>query len=157
MQFKAQMKNDRGSPALIIIYRSLLIFFICLALVFLGGTFYSLLNRHGEKIPVPLPPGEGIFTGIGRLRCLAAGENSVVILSVTFPYDPEDRAFTEELAARVKDFRTVTGEYILSLTADELKKSGEDRLKSALLERFNRILRLGKIEILYFSDFMIIE
>ena len=83
--------------------------------------------------------------------------SAMVILAVTFPYSPEDRAFSEELAARVNEFRAIVKDYCLSFTSDELRSKREDEIKADLLESFNRVLRLGKIQTLYFNDFMIID
>ena len=153
------MKNSAGSLALV--YKFLLILFICLALVFLGGTAFSLFFRQ-ENVPILPAAGDHTFTGIGLLRLTAAdssgsGPGPVVILSVTFPYDPNDRPFSEELAARVRDFRTIAADYFITISSEDLKKMNEDQIKGALLERFNRILRLGKIETLYFNDYIILE
>ena len=154
------MKNyDTG--ILTFIYRFLLALVICLALVFLGGTVYSLLIRQENGREVSSVP-DRTFTGIGRLRCPmadsgSAGQDAVAVITVTFPYAPEDRAFSEELAARVKDFRSIVGDYILSFKTEELKKMNEDQFKNELLDRFNAVLRLGNIETLYFNDFMILD
>jgi len=156
------MKNPSNSPALTITYRFLLALVICLVLFFLAGTVYSIFFKQNNEKPVPTPVLDSTFTGIGRLRLpsadsSAAGQGSVVILSITFPYTPEDWAFTEELATRVKDFRSIAEEYFLSFSTADLKKRSEEQIKRDLLERYNRILRLGKIETLYFNDFMIVE
>ena len=147
----------------LIVYRILLALFLVLALIFLGGTAYGLLFRKNMEVPgasqvqgTSRDPEEHIFTGIGRLR-LSTNNSAMVILTVTFPYSTEDRAFSEELAARVRDFRTITEEYFQSASAGELQGKSEEQVKTDLLERFNSVLRLGKIRILYFNDFMILE
>jgi flagellar FliL protein len=146
---------------------------LVLCLIFLAGTGYALFFRK-NGVPGSLgvsevqgtqeaqgaegAPGERIFTGIGRLRLSTAEpQSAMVILSITFPYVPEDRAFSEELAARVRDFRTITEDYFQSITLRDLRNKSEEQLKADLLERFNRILRLGKIPHIYFIDFMILE
>jgi flagellar basal body-associated protein FliL len=78
-----------------------------------------------------------------------------VIFSITFPYDPEDRVFAEELASRIRDFRQAALEYFGSFPAEELRSLDEDEIKTELLRRYNALLRLGRIEVLYISDFMI--
>jgi flagellar basal body-associated protein FliL len=80
-----------------------------------------------------------------------------VILSITFPLSAGDRTFTEELAAHTGDFREMAAAYFASLTQEELEMPDEEKAKAALLDLFNSMLRLGKIEVLYFSDFMIID
>jgi hypothetical protein len=127
--------------------------------------------------------GEAVFTGIGRLRIpLAApgkggggtgpfpgpdgvitggqapgNEKAALVLSIVFPYPARDRAFTEELNSRVGDFRRITREYFSARTTDELRTADEKRLKADLLRSYNAVLRLGKIETLYFNDLLFFE
>ena len=152
------------------IYRILIIFLVLLGLVFIVGTIYGVFF-------LPNPPGlvqaEGLpnntqnnvqnnllgqtFTGIGLLRVTTVDpEPGIVVLFVLFTYFPEDKAFSEELALRVKDFREIIVSYIGSFSLIDLQNQGEEIIKTELLHRFNAILRLGQIETLYFSDFMIV-
>ncbi|MDR3172418.1 MAG: flagellar basal body-associated FliL family protein [Treponema sp.] len=170
------MKEPGEKPALflLICYRVLLIVGGLLVLVLIGGTLYALAFRGTEAAPLyrinspRVPPdasGEatgssapGIFTGIGRIRAATAPpQTQTVILSIVFPYTPEDRPFTEELAAKIPDFRQLTLEYFGSHTAEDLKKQDEMTIKAALLHRYNGLLHLGRIETLYFNDFMVID
>jgi flagellar basal body-associated protein FliL len=146
-----------------------------LCLVFLAGTGYVLfLQGNGVSRffgTQGIPGNEGVqgaaeagepgihtFTGIGRLRLSTAEpQSAMVIVTITFPYSPEDRAFSEELAVRVRNFRTITEDYFQSTHAKDLRNRSEAQVKADLLERFNRQLRLGKIQTLYFNDFMIFD
>jgi len=102
--------------------------------------------------------GEGqTFTGIGQLRVTTADpQPGMVILFVLFTYYPDDKAFSEELALRVRDFRDIITSYISSFSVIDLQKLGEESIKNELLHRFNVILRLGQIETLLFSEYMIV-
>jgi len=148
-----------------VIYRFLLILALCLVFIFAGGTVYSILRNDPPPVQgkpdqhnIHINANDQIFSGIGRLRLPVSGSHAATaILSISFPYVPEDRPFSEELAARIGNFRTIAGEYFLSFELAEIKRKGEEEIKIELLDRFNNILRLGKIEILYFNDFMIIE
>ena len=115
-------------------------------------------NNLDEQAPVLQRSGpEQTFTGIGRLRIPTAGpQPGMVILFVAFPYYPDDRAFSEELALRVRDLRDIIREYIGSFSVAELRRQDEEIIRAELLRRFNGVLRLGQIETLFFSDFMII-
>jgi flagellar basal body-associated protein FliL len=98
------------------------------------------------------------FTGIGRLRAAtAAPESAAVILTITFPYNARDKAFAEELNLRIPNFRAVTLEYFRSFSREELRRMNENAIKTEMLRRFNAVLRLGRIETLYFKDYMIVE
>jgi flagellar FliL protein len=166
--------ENRPSRALLFLYRALLGLTLLLVLILLGGTLYALvfhdpaagpLNQGPAASPVPTrtvpplsPPEEIVFTGIGRIRVSTADPSpATIILSIAFPYAPGDRAFSEELASKVGSFRDTAREYFGSLTEKELRDRDEEALKGDLRQRYNALLRLGRIEVLYFNDFMIIE
>jgi flagellar basal body-associated protein FliL len=167
------MKNtltpaEGNARPLLILYRALLILAFALGALILGGTLYAAFRggeanaagRAGQGARTPAASGEkGIFTGIGRLRIpVSASEGpATLVLSIAFPYPPQDRAFTEELASRVGDFRRIAAEYFSSRTPGELRGPEEEALKAGLLHAYNGILRLGKIETLYFNDLLIFE
>jgi hypothetical protein len=167
--------SRRKGQGLLIFYRVLLVLALALVLVILGGTLYALALRPSGKVgggvltspripasgspalPVGAPNSDtGIFTGLGRLRCPAAGLGTVILQAV-FPYSPGDRPFSEELVSRIREFRQITVDYFAALPAEELRRKDETAIKAELLARYNAVLRLGQIETLYFNDFMIIE
>jgi flagellar basal body-associated protein FliL len=162
---------DRSSRAPLTLYRVLLAAVLVLGCVLIAGTAAGLIRGRNSAPLVRLggtagkgqaarlvsdgENDESIYSGIGRLRVPAG--NGTVILSVTFPYPPGDKAFTEELVARTPAFREMVSSCISSLTGEELVNPNEDKIKAELLERFNGALRLGKIRTLYFSDFLLLE
>jgi flagellar basal body-associated protein FliL len=97
-----------------------------------------------------------VFSGIGRLR-IPLSDSSTMILSISFPYMADDTVFTEELAAKIGDFKSIATDYFTSLPKDKITPLDEDAAKAEILSRFNANLRLGRIEALYFSDLMIID
>jgi flagellar basal body-associated protein FliL len=152
--------------ALALLCRCLLALALVLVLVIAAGTVYALVLRPATAPAprpaagpaLPTPADAAVFTGLGRLRCPTSGSNpGTVILQAAFPYDPEDRPFSEELASRVRDFRSLTLAYFGALSAEELRGKGEDDVKAELLVRFNALLRLGRIRTLYFNEYMLID
>jgi flagellar basal body-associated protein FliL len=161
------MKDEGASRRGKILYRVLLGIAAVLALILFAGTLYALVFRPGRTEPPSqtlengraLPSADaGVFTGIGRLRAVTAGpELATVILSVVFPYPPNDKPFTEELVSQITNFRNVTLEYIAALPAEELRRKDEALIKVEILRRYNLLLRLGQIETLYFNEYLVIE
>ena len=140
-------------------YRAIIICLILLGLVLAGGTIYGIFflsnPQTSEQIDVPEAQNQ-VFSGIGRLRVpTAEPEPGVVIIFVSFFFNPNDRAFSEELVLRIRDFRDIIEDYIASYSIAELSIMDEEIIKLELLARFNAILRLGRIDDLFFSDFMI--
>ena len=144
------------------IYRGLIIVLIFFGLVFIGGTIYAVFFQstpmENRRSDIPQISGtEQIFTGIGRIRVSTADpQPGMVIIFVLFEYNSGDRPFSEELALRVGEFRNIIREYVGSFSIIELQQLSEETIKAELLRRFNQILRLGRIETLYFNDFMIL-
>jgi len=173
------------SGRLLIVYRLFVVIAIALVMVLAAGSLYGLFRSPDSRPLFRIgnakgavsgrtagraaggkqgkSAGEGsisenIFSGIGRLRIPLAGEPAAaVILSVSFPYSAEDRPFAEELASRIGDFRSIAAEYFASLPREKAVKLDEEAAKAVILGRYNAILRLGKIETLYFGDLMIVE
>jgi len=146
------------------LHRTLMVCLITLALIIAGGTIYGVFFHDipprsdlNERVTAPREIGQAqTFTGIGQLRISTADpQPGMVILFVSFVYHPDDRAFSEELALRVRDLRDIVRDYIGSFTTAELQTQDENLIRAELLRRFNTLLRLGQIETLFFSDFMI--
>ena len=170
------------SHRLLIIYRVIFIVLLLMITALLGGSLYAVLRSpdspplvtigsNGNRAFSRRSPAENaasngsnpdisVFSGIGRLRIPLAGEGTApatMILSIAFPYPPGDRPFTEELASKISDFRSIATDYFSSLPSVSISSLDEERVKTELLRRYNAILSLGKIEALYFSDMMIID
>jgi len=156
------LTGDRPSQIMLYVYRGLLGLLILLGLIFIWGTIYGVFFHKNlpsqEDQTTYHKAGEGqIFTGIGTIRVSTADlQPAMVILFVSFIYYPEDKAFSEELALRVKDFKQIIVDYFNSFPVSELRGLDEEIIKTELLLRFNSILRLGKIETMYLGDYMII-
>ena len=156
-------KVGKRDQLFMLIYKGLITCLVLLGGVFVVGTIYGVylhsnFENHSGTIAHSKPEEGQTFTGIGRLRVSTADETpGMVILFVSFMYYPADKAFSEELALRVNEFRQAIVDYLGSFSVSELQVLTEDVLKTELLRRFNAILRLGQIEALYFSDFMIIN
>jgi flagellar protein FliL len=168
-----------GMPRLLLAtYRILIVIVIILGAVIAGGTVIALAGRRSA----PTVAAEGTtgitgdldarrssqdaaggrsaayFTGVGRIRAATTDARpATVIVSIAFPYDKNDTAFSEELAARTRDFRQLAVELFSSYTGAQLRKLGEAELKTELLRRYNAQLRLGKIDTVYFNDYLIVE
>ena len=170
-----------GMPRLLLAaYRILIVIVIILVALIAGGTILAAIGSGtaqaastagptGPAGPEELAarrsrPAEdsgrnsAYFTGVGRIRAATADARAAtVIVSIAFPYDKNDAAFSEELAARTRDFRQVAVELFSSYTGERLRRVGETELKAELLRRYNALLRLGKIDAVYFNDYLVVD
>ena len=168
------------SGRLLIVYRVFVVLVIVLAMVLVAGSLYALFRSPnsgplfrigktgreqdrnnagiGTVAASPTAALPNVFSGIGRLRVPLAGKPAAaIILSISFPYSADDRPFAEELASRIGDFRFIAMEYFASLPREKVIKLDEGAAKAGILGRYNALLRLGRIETLYFGDLMIVE
>jgi len=149
-----------------IIYLALLFIAGALIVLLLIGTIVGLIRSRNAE-PVLVIGGSSrtgstngddirVYSGLERLR-IPLSNSSTLLLSVAFPYSANDVPFTEELAAKIDDFKTIITEYFSSLPAEKANQIDEDTAKKEILRRFNATLRLGRINVLYFSDMNILE
>ncbi len=173
------MKREvEGMPRLLLAtYRILIVTVLLLVAVIAAGTVLALARRapvagadaartaEGQGGPGGLEArrtgtdrNSAYFTGVGRIRAATTDARpATVIVSIAFPYDKTDVPFSEELAAKTREFRQVAAELFSSYSGDRLRKTSEAELKTELLRRYNALLRLGKIEAVYFNDYLIVD
>jgi flagellar basal body-associated protein FliL len=178
------MKREITPPSkrLLIIYRVVVAVILALVLVLVSGSLYAILRspdakplfsiggkgggtadtQNGGSVWVRSGEATAVFTEIGRLRIPVTVPADMpgaatVILSVSFPYPANDRPFAEELASRTAEIRSVATGYFSGLPAEDIARLDEETAKAEILLRYNSLLRLGKIETLYFTDFMLVE
>jgi flagellar basal body-associated protein FliL len=161
------------SGRLLIVYRIAVALVLVLALVLVGGSLFAIIRGTDSGPLFRIGGGEdsgvqggqasdsealNVFSGIGRLRIPLEGEPaSTLVLSISFPYPAEDRPFAEELASRIGDFRSIATLYFGSLPPEKTVRIDEGAAKTEILERYNKLLRLGKIETLFFGDLMVVK
>jgi flagellar basal body-associated protein FliL len=137
-----------------------------LIVILITGTIFGLIRSHNAKPVIAFKDSSGtaqakvddirVYSGLERLR-IPLSNSSILILSAAFPYSAQDTAFTEELAAKIGDFKAITTEYFSSLPVEDINQIDEEAAKQEILKRFNASLRLGRINALYFNDMMVID
>jgi flagellar basal body-associated protein FliL len=176
------MKREIDIPGnkLIIFYRIIVVLMLLLVLLLIVGSLYAFIRsrdagplfrigetgRGGQAVKEDIHDGgafkEGesainVFTGIGKLRIQNNNKTEVIIISISFPYKADDRPFTEELASHIGEFRSIATNYFANLPKDKLTRLDEEQTKADILKQYNALLRLGRIETLYFGDLMIMD
>ena len=142
-----------------IVNRVLLSLIGILVLLIIIGTIYACVRPAPvETIPAVSQAQADfrIFDRIGRLR-IPLQNSSVMILSIVFPYSADDISFTEELNSRIGDFRLIAQSYFSAIPTEELLPFDEEKAKTEILRNYNAILRLGRIQTIYFTDLIVID
>ena len=178
----AKTKTSAPQPKrLRAVYRAVVALVFVLVVMLVIGSLYAvirpadsgpLFHIGGQSASAGIDDNDGIhgdgqgswsdylnvFTGIGRLRIPLLGQPpATVILSLSFPYPPGDIPFSEELATRVGEFRSIATGYFAGLSRADVTGLDETTAKNEILSLYNAILRLGRIEELYFTDLIILD
>ncbi|MDR2922493.1 MAG: hypothetical protein LBU85_04010 [Treponema sp.] len=177
---------DVPGNKMLVFYRIIVVLMLFLVALLIAGSLYAFLRSRDSgpliRIGSAVENGGGteragkggshagqtggvysVFSGmrIQNSGKLQAGQQqtqpAVIVISISFPYNAGDRPFTEELASKIEDFRAITVNYFAGLPRDSLSRLDEEQIKAEILGQYNALLRLGKIETLYFSDLMIVE
>jgi flagellar FliL protein len=151
--------EDKPSRNLLIVQRILISVLILIILLILTGTIYAFISNTEEtQADNKIFTSKGIFTGIGRIRAKSAKpQSAAVMITIAFPYDTEDISFSEELASKVAQFRSETNLYFQAYTTDELRLKTDEEIQIELLAIYNALLRLGSIDTLYITDYIVID
>lgn len=133
------------------------------AVAFVSGAALPGKNLR-RKDPAPqslekkVEPDEAVFSQVGTVRCSTADTPSIpIVITMYFRYKKDDTAFHEELRQKTRRIRVIIAEYTGQYTRQQLLEKGEQKLKADLTDLINRELVLGKIDTLYFSDYIFLE
>lgn len=158
--------NSLNKILLLIIVLILFVFFSITLIGFLSGNAKFKKNlRKIEPIPenVEVMQKKSVpFAGLGRIRCSTKpeNENSInipVVISPWFNYNSEDLQFYEELSKKSGLLKAVVVSYFSENTKSYFLKIGEKSVKSELIKRMNEKLVLGKIQELFFSEYIFLD
>jgi len=175
---------DVPGKKLIIFYRIIVVLLLLIVALLIAGSLYALFRsrdsgplfriggtgqsggavRNDNAVVIDGAGVNNVFSGIGTLRIQntdksrsASSEPAVIIISISFPYKADDRPFTEELASNLGKFRSIATNYFANLPRDSLPRLDEEQAKAEILRQYNALLRLGRIETLYFGDLMVMD
>ena len=122
----------------------------------------SLNKRSNTKIAA--------YTGIGRIRTVTAAEaddskNSYddgasatpIVITPWFSYEESNFELYEELSRKRILITGIISKYFSERTEKELLSTSEEKIKADLLKEINSQLSLGKIQNIYFSDYIFLK
>lgn len=153
---------------------SVLIFIAVLILIVIAGTTIFVFIVHpaavGSNLRRKDPSAESliqkhtyydqtsVYSQLGRLRAATADSPSVsLIVAPYFPYPADDEEFFEEISLKNRKIKLLIIEYFSEHTSNELKKSGEQKVKNDLLQLINEELVIGEISALFFEEYIFLD
>lgn len=174
--FQKKAQQELGERINNILY--LVIF--ALGLIIILGTIIGFLTHKaklGKNLRTPDPsPSEieslnrangtnlAAYTGLGTFRITTKPQTeeegdygNLLVLSPWFSYPQEDIAYFEELSRKRVVISGIITNYFINKNKAEILDIPEDKIKADLLEEINGQLSLGKIEELYFTEYIFLD
>lgn len=146
-----------------------LILLLCgILFVIIFVSAYFLFSKPEDKIneyrkvdnPVNLQKSVdySVFSDFGRLRTFTADNPQIPVVVLPFiSYKTENSFLYEELCQKQRKIKTIILQFFTQKTQKELFSMGEEIVKSELLKLINEELAMGKIEALYFEEYIFLE
>lgn len=102
------------------------------------------------------------FDLLGQLRLQSKPDSkdsrgTIIVISPWFSYPENDTPLFEELSQKSRQIKGIITSYFSELTRDQLIAIGEKKIKTELKEKINQILIMGKIQAVYFTDYLFID
>ena len=99
-----------------------------------------------------------IFSDFGRLRTFTKDNPQIPVVVLPFiSYKTENTFLYEELCQKQRKIKSIILQFFTQKTQKELYLLGENSIKSQLLQKINDELSMGKIEALYFEEYIFLE
>lgn len=104
------------------------------------------------------------YTELGTIRAITAPDSkkqddfgTPVIITAWITYPEGDTVFFEELARKKNVIINCISTYFLERTKLDLLSTSEEKIKADLLQIINGQLVLGKIQNVYFTDYLFLD
>lgn len=165
------IEKKKGSP----LTAFLSFVLVLLVIVLVGGTAIALATNRdgiGSQYRKADPSPEQIitasrksdkrlnaYTEIGQIRTITkspddAHTGTLLIIEPWFSLAAGDTPLLEELKQKTMQARTLIENYFGTYTESELKSKGQNKIKEELCTLINAHLVLGKIENVYFTEYL---
>lgn len=143
-------------------------------LVILVGTIFALAARkkntpqnliaQGKAVSLMAPSNtdDVSYYELGTIRVSTAKTDSeeggaIMILSPWLAYPAGDTVFFEEISRKSGAIKGIFQSYFSARTKNQLLTETEERISRTIMEEINADLALGKINSIYFTDYLFLE
>lgn len=103
------------------------------------------------------------YKEFGSLRAVTKPESdelsrgATLVVTPWFAYKNADSAFYEELSNKKKNISSIILSYFAENTRNELYSKGEKKVKAEIMSLINEQLVLGKIDAVYFDEYIFLD
>ena len=164
LKFSNEININSINKILLIILLALFAVLLFMTITaFISVKIKSKNNLHTSKSSFEVSESKDdtlkVFAGLGRIRCSLKPEGDTdvrcpVVISPWFNYDKNDIQFYEELSKKAPLFKSLISSYFTNGTKTHFQEIGEEQVKKEILSILNEHLVLGKIDELFFSEYI---
>lgn len=154
---------------------------IILLITIFAGTIFALLKNkksfqkqkqlisQGKAVSLMAPKNDNQFSyfNLGSLRVLTKPENdflqetqnmeTVLLVTPWISYPSDDTIFFEEISRKKTVIAGIIQDYFSDYSKLELLTQTEVKIEENLIKEINNHLSLGKIQQIYFTDYIFLE
>lgn len=157
-----------------------IIVIILLITIFAGTVFALLKNKksfqkqkqlisQGKAVSLMAPKNDNQFSyfNLGSLRVLTKSENdslqetqnmgTVLLVTPWISYPSDDTIFFEEISRKKTVISGIIQDYFSDYSKLELLTQTEVKIEENLIKEINNHLSLGKIQQIYFTDYIFLD
>ncbi|MDY4524116.1 MAG: hypothetical protein SPE03_03685 [Treponema sp.] len=157
-----------------------IIVIILLITIFAGTVFALLKNKksfqkqkqlisQGKAVSLMAPKNDNQFSyfNLGSLRVLTKSENdslqetqnmgTVLLVTPWLSYPSDDTIFFEEISRKKTVIAGIIQDYFSDYSKLELLTQTEVKIEENLIKEINNHLSLGKIQQIYFTDYIFLD
>lgn len=158
-----------------------IIVIILLITIFAGTVFALLKNKksfqkqkqlisQGKAVSLMAPKNDNQFSyfNLGSLRVLTKSENdslqeteqnmgTVLLVTPWISYPSDDTIFFEEISRKKTVIAGIIQDYFSDYSKMELLTQTEVKIEENLIKKINNHLSLGKIQQIYFTDYIFLD
>lgn len=157
-----------------------IIVIILLITIFTGTVFALLKNKksfqkqkqlisQGKAVSLMAPKNDNQFSyfNLGSLRVLTKSENdslqetqnmgTVLLVTPWLSYPSDDTIFFEEISRKKTVISGIIQDYFSDYSKLELLTQTEVKIEENLIKEINNHLSLGKIQQIYFTDYIFLD
>jgi flagellar basal body-associated protein FliL len=153
---KDEKKAKKRKPLLLIAMTFLLVFIAAgLALFFFAGDYLPFLSREEENPPAGAAGRPRYEYAMREFQVNLADTGNRRFLRTTIDLAYNEKSLTKEIEARESEIRSEIIAVLRSKFAVDLDEpGGMKNLEADLINALNSILESGKIEAIYYKDFI---
>ncbi|MCR5699311.1 MAG: flagellar basal body-associated FliL family protein [Treponemataceae bacterium] len=140
---------------------AVLLIIITVSLIFFGKDVNrkkALISQNEQILEKQSESKSTFYSDFGKIRTFTCDSTKVPVVFVpVFKYEKDNAPLFEEICQKKTKLQNIMASYFTDKTKKQLNSIGDEVLKNQILVQINSELSMGKIEDLYFEEFLLLD